>query len=110
MVGGSLGAAALNDAVPHALALMHEDERPVVIHQSGTRHADSLRANYAAAGVGAEVRDFIDDMAEVYAWCDMVVCRAGALTIAELAAAGVAACWCPIRTRWTTTRPAMRNF
>ncbi|BBP05774.1 UDP-N-acetylglucosamine--N-acetylmuramyl-(pentapeptide) pyrophosphoryl-undecaprenol N-acetylglucosamine transferase [Sulfuriferula plumbiphila] len=95
VVGGSLGAAALNDAVPRALALIPEAERPAVIHQSGTRHADSLRANYAAAGVAAEVRDYIADMAEVYAWCDIAVTRAGALTIAELAAAGVPAVLVP---------------
>lgn len=95
VVGGSLGAAALNDAVPRALALIPEAERPAVIHQSGTKHADSLRANYAAAGVIAEVRDYIADMAEVYAWCDIAVTRAGALTIAELAAAGVPAVLVP---------------
>ncbi len=95
VVGGSLGAAALNDAVPRALALIPAAERPAVIHQSGTRHADSLRAHYAAVGVIAEVRDYIADMAEVYAWCDIVVTRAGALTIAELAAAGVPAVLVP---------------
>ncbi len=95
VVGGSLGAAALNDAVPRALALIPEAERPAVIHQSGTRHADSLRAHYAAAGVIAEVRDYIADMAEVYAWCDIAITRAGALTIAELAAAGVPAILVP---------------
>ena len=95
VVGGSLGAAALNDAVPRALALIPAAERPAVIHQSGTRHADSLRAHYAAAGVIAEVRDYIADMAEVYAWCDIAVTRAGALTIAELAAAGVPAVLVP---------------
>ncbi len=95
VVGGSLGAAALNDAVPRALALIPAAERPAVIHQSGTRHADSLRAHYAAVGVIAEVRDYIADMAEVYAWCDIAVTRAGALTIAELAAAGVPAVLVP---------------
>ena len=95
VVGGSLGAAALNDAVPRALALIPQAERPAVIHQSGTKHADGLRAHYAAAGVIAEVRDYIADMAEVYAWCDIAVTRAGALTIAELAAAGVPAVLVP---------------
>lgn len=95
VVGGSLGAAALNDVVPRALALIPEAERPAVIHQSGARHADSLRANYAAAGVAAEVRDYIADMAEVYAWCDFAITRAGALTVAELAAAGVPAILVP---------------
>ncbi|MES2405872.1 MAG: undecaprenyldiphospho-muramoylpentapeptide beta-N-acetylglucosaminyltransferase [Pseudomonadota bacterium] len=95
VVGGSLGAAVLNDVVPRALALIPEAERPAVIHQSGTRHADGLRANYAVAGVVADVRDYIADMAEVYAWCDLAVTRAGALTIAELAAAGVPAVLVP---------------
>lgn len=95
IVGGSLGAAALNDVVPRALALIPEAERPAVIHQSGARHADRLRANYATAGVIAEVRDYIADMAEVYAWCDFAITRAGALTIAELAAAGVPAILVP---------------
>ena len=89
IVGGSLGAAALNDVVPRALALLPVAQRPEVIHQAGTRHADTLRASYAAAGVNADVRDFIADMAEVYGWCDLAITRAGALTVAELAAAGV---------------------
>jgi UDP-N-acetylglucosamine--N-acetylmuramyl-(pentapeptide) pyrophosphoryl-undecaprenol N-acetylglucosamine transferase len=89
VVGGSLGAAALNDTVPKALALIPEADRPEVIHQAGTKHMATLQANYAAAGVVADVRDFIADMAEVYAWCDLAITRAGALTIAELAAAGV---------------------
>lgn len=89
VVGGSLGAAALNEAVPRALALIPEAQRPEVIHQAGTRHVAALRDNYAAAGVDADVRDFIADMAEVYAWCDLAITRAGALTVAELAAAGV---------------------
>lgn len=95
VVGGSLGAAALNEIVPRALALIPAAERPEVIHQSGARHADTLRANYATAGVTAEVRDYIADMAEVYAWCDLAVTRAGALTVAELAAAGVPALLVP---------------
>ncbi|ARU30600.1 undecaprenyldiphospho-muramoylpentapeptide beta-N-acetylglucosaminyltransferase [Sulfuriferula sp. AH1] len=89
VVGGSLGAAALNDTVPKALALIPEAQRPEVIHQAGTRHVAALRDNYAAVGVDADVRDFIADMAEVYAWCDLAITRAGALTVAELAAAAV---------------------
>jgi UDP-N-acetylglucosamine--N-acetylmuramyl-(pentapeptide) pyrophosphoryl-undecaprenol N-acetylglucosamine transferase len=95
VVGGSLGAQALNDTVPQALALLAEAERPQVTHQSGTRHIDALRAAYARAGVAAELADFIDDMAARYAAADLVICRAGALTIAELAAAGVASLLVP---------------
>lgn len=89
VVGGSLGAAVLNEVIPQALQLMPEVLRPEVVHQAGARHADELRAHYARLGVVADVRDFIADMAQVYAWCDVAITRAGALTIAELAAAGV---------------------
>ncbi|HMM55560.1 MAG TPA: undecaprenyldiphospho-muramoylpentapeptide beta-N-acetylglucosaminyltransferase [Candidatus Desulfobacillus sp.] len=95
VVGGSLGAQALNETVPRALALLAEDERPRVTHQSGTRQIDALRAAYAAAGVAAELLPFIDDMAARYAAADLVICRAGALTVAELAAAGVASVLVP---------------
>jgi len=90
VVGGSLGAAALNEVVPQALALMPEAGRPRVIHQAGAKHIEQLKENYRKAGVEAECRAYIADMAEMYAWCDLVICRAGALTVAELAAAGVA--------------------
>ncbi len=89
IVGGSLGAAALNEVVPQALALIPEVQRPAVLHQAGTKHVETLRANYAAAGVNADVRDYIADMSAAYAWCDVAITRAGALTVAELAAAGV---------------------
>jgi len=95
VVGGSLGAAALNDAVPQALALMAEADRPEVIHQSGAKNLEKLSANYAAAGVAADARAFIDDMAQMYAWCDVIVCRAGALTLAEVTAAGVSSVLVP---------------
>lgn len=95
VVGGSLGAQALNDIVPRALALLAKDERPVVVHQSGLKHTEQLRANYEKAGVTAEVVAFIDDMAKRYGECDLVVCRAGALTVSELAAAGVASVLVP---------------
>lgn len=95
VVGGSLGAQALNDAVPRALTLIPADERPRVIHQSGAKQIDALRAAYAVAGVEAELLPFIDDMAARYAAADLVVCRAGALTVAELAAAGVASVLVP---------------
>jgi UDP-N-acetylglucosamine--N-acetylmuramyl-(pentapeptide) pyrophosphoryl-undecaprenol N-acetylglucosamine transferase len=95
VLGGSLGAAALNELVPKALALLPADERPRVTHQSGARHLDALRAQYAAAGVEASLVAFIDEMAQAYAEADLVICRAGATTVAELAAAGVAAILVP---------------
>jgi UDP-N-acetylglucosamine--N-acetylmuramyl-(pentapeptide) pyrophosphoryl-undecaprenol N-acetylglucosamine transferase len=95
VVGGSLGAAALNDAVPRALALLPADARPHVVHQSGAKHVEQLRTNYAAAGVQATLVPFIEDMAAAYADADLVVCRAGATTVAELAAAGAASVLVP---------------
>jgi UDP-N-acetylglucosamine--N-acetylmuramyl-(pentapeptide) pyrophosphoryl-undecaprenol N-acetylglucosamine transferase len=130
VVGGSLGAAALNDTVPKALALLPAHQRPHVMHQAGAKHMDALRANYAAAGLtpnatqhGArddlqdkggiaaqgseqkmtsegdarlvELVPFIDDIATAYAQADVVICRAGAMTIAEIAAVGVAALFVP---------------
>ena len=95
VVGGSLGAKALNDTVPAALAMIPADVRPVVTHQSGKRNIDALRAGYASAGVQAEVVDFIDDMAARYEQADIVICRAGAITVSELTAAGVASILVP---------------
>lgn len=95
VVGGSLGAKVLNDAVPAALAMIPEGERPVVTHQSGKKNIDALRAAYAQAGVNANVVDFIDDMAAEYANADLVICRAGAITVSELTAAGVASVLVP---------------
>ncbi|MBN2885336.1 MAG: undecaprenyldiphospho-muramoylpentapeptide beta-N-acetylglucosaminyltransferase [Chromatiaceae bacterium] len=89
VLGGSLGAQALNTTLAPALARLSADARPQVRHQAGERTLEEARAAYAAAGVEAEVSAFIEDMAEAYAWADLVVCRAGALTLAELAAAGV---------------------
>ena len=89
VVGGSLGAKALNDVVPRALALLPAANRPIVTHQSGAQHAEALKAAYAAAGVRASTPAFIDDMAAAYGEADLAVCRAGATTVAELAAAGV---------------------
>ncbi len=93
VVGGSLGAQALNEAVPRALALLAD--KPMVVHQSGEKHLDALRANYAAAGVQGELVAFIDDMARRYAEADLVICRAGAVTVAELSAAGMASVLVP---------------
>lgn len=95
VVGGSLGAQALNEAVPKALALIPRAERPSVVHQSGEKNVDALRAAYSAAGVEGELVAFIDDMAASYAAADLVICRAGALTVSELSAAGMASVLVP---------------
>jgi UDP-N-acetylglucosamine--N-acetylmuramyl-(pentapeptide) pyrophosphoryl-undecaprenol N-acetylglucosamine transferase len=95
VLGGSLGAQALNETVPQALAQLPGEQRPEVRHQSGTRHIDAARAAYQRAGVAAQVDAFVDDMAAAYAWADLVMCRAGALTIAELTAVGVGAILVP---------------
>lgn len=96
IIGGSLGARTLNEIVPLALAQLAEDRRPLVTHQSGAAHIDALRENYRRAGVVAELLPFIDDMAVCYAAADLVICRAGASTIAEIAAAGVASVLVPL--------------
>ena len=96
VVGGSLGAAALNQAVPAALGAVPQDKRPIVVHQSGERHLAAVRDAYARAGVIAECIAFIDDMAARYASADLVICRGGALTVAELAAAGLGAIVVPL--------------
>jgi UDP-N-acetylglucosamine--N-acetylmuramyl-(pentapeptide) pyrophosphoryl-undecaprenol N-acetylglucosamine transferase len=95
VVGGSLGAKALNETVPMALALLPAAERPYVLHQSGAKQIDELRANYAAAGVQAELTPFIDDTASAFAEADLVIARAGASTVTELAAVGAAALFVP---------------
>lgn len=95
VVGGSLGAAALNDVVPKALALLPQATRPTVRHQAGAKQIDQLRANYTAAGVAGDTVPFIDDMAAAYTDADLVICRAGAMTVSEVAAAGVAALFVP---------------
>jgi UDP-N-acetylglucosamine--N-acetylmuramyl-(pentapeptide) pyrophosphoryl-undecaprenol N-acetylglucosamine transferase len=95
VIGGSLGAQALNDAVPRGLALLPQGERPEVVHQAGDKHLAALTALYAESGVRAECVSFVKDMAAAYAWADLVICRAGALTVAELAAAGVASILVP---------------
>lgn len=95
VVGGSLGAQAINACVPQALALLPEESRPDVLHQSGNRHLETVQAAYRKAGIHAEIRPFLDDMAFFYAQSDVVICRAGALTVAELAAAGLASILIP---------------
>ena len=96
VVGGSLGAQVLNETVPQALALLPADGRPLVTHQSGARHLAAIEANYQRAGVTATLTPFITDMAAQYAASDLIICRAGASTIAELAAAGIASVLVPV--------------
>jgi UDP-N-acetylglucosamine--N-acetylmuramyl-(pentapeptide) pyrophosphoryl-undecaprenol N-acetylglucosamine transferase len=93
--GGSQGAAVLNRIVPKALAEIPADLRPTVMHQSGRGKADDVRQAYAALGIDADVREFLDDMAAAYSWADLAVTRSGALTVAELAATGLPAVLVP---------------
>jgi UDP-N-acetylglucosamine--N-acetylmuramyl-(pentapeptide) pyrophosphoryl-undecaprenol N-acetylglucosamine transferase len=93
VVGGSLGAQALNEVMPKTLSLLRA--KPLVVHQAGEKHLGTLKANYAAAGVQGELVAFIDDMARRYAEADLVICRAGAVTIAELSAGGMASILVP---------------
>lgn len=102
VVGGSLGARVLNDCMPAALALLPAHQRPQVTHQSGRQHIDALRQTYAQVGVEAEVVDFIDDMPRRYAQADLVICRAGAITVSELTAAGVASILVPLMVSTTS--------
>ena len=95
VIGGSLGASALNAAVPDAVRQLPADRQPVLHHQTGATDEASVRAAYAAAGIEARVETFIEDMATAYAWADLVICRSGALTIAELAVVGVASVLVP---------------
>ena len=95
VVGGSLGARALNEIVPQALALIPAEQRPEVIHQSGATQIDAMRSNYEAAGVQATLTPFIDDTAAAFADADLIVCRAGASTVTEIAAVGAAAVYVP---------------
>ena len=95
VVGGSLGAQALNDIVPKALALLPEASRPVVVHQSGAKQIEALKANYAQAGVKAELTPFIQDTAQAFADADVIICRSGASTVTEIAAVGAAAIYVP---------------
>ena len=95
VLGGSLGAKALNEIVPQALGLLPLAERPIVLHQAGRQHIDAVRAAYASAGVEARCEAFIEDVATELATADLVICRAGATTLAELAAVGVGAVLIP---------------
>ena len=95
VMGGSLGAVALNELVPAAFAELPLAQRPEIRHQAGRKHAEKAAAVYANLGVQAEILPFIDDMAAVYDWADLVICRSGALTVSEIAAAGVASILIP---------------
>jgi UDP-N-acetylglucosamine--N-acetylmuramyl-(pentapeptide) pyrophosphoryl-undecaprenol N-acetylglucosamine transferase len=95
ILGGSQGALALNQFVPAALALLPADKRPVVRHQAGQNTLDQARAAYDAHSVQVELTPYIEDMAGAYGWADLVICRSGALTVAELSAAGLAAIFVP---------------
>jgi UDP-N-acetylglucosamine--N-acetylmuramyl-(pentapeptide) pyrophosphoryl-undecaprenol N-acetylglucosamine transferase len=95
VVGGSLGAVKLNEIIPQALAGIDGSQRPEVIHQTGLKNIDATRAFYQQAGVEAKIEAFIDDMPAAYQWADLVICRAGAMTVFELAAAGVASILVP---------------
>jgi len=95
VLGGSLGAQVLNEIVPQAVKMIAPDRRPAIWHQAGARNIEVAHSIYKETGVSANVVPFIDDMAQAYQWADVVLCRAGALTIAELAAAGVASILVP---------------
>lgn len=98
VLGGSLGAKAINELVPQALAKLPVMQRPQVRHQSGKNHVEATIASYMQHQVNAKVDAFVDDMAGAYAWADIVICRAGALTVSELMAAGAAALLIPLPT------------
>jgi len=95
VIGGSLGAQVFNETLPRALAILPTDQRPEVVHQCGAHNLKATQTAYATVGVQAEVVSFINDMGARYAWADVVICRAGAITVAELAAAGVPAILVP---------------
>ena len=95
VIGGSLGAAALNRILPDAIACLDRDHRPAVLHQCGEKHLQTCQQNYHQSGVEAELVSFIEDMSEAYARADLVVCRAGAITVSELTAVGLASILIP---------------
>ena len=102
VVGGSLGARVLNDTVPAALALIAPGQRPLVTHQTGNAHLYDVRSAYEEAGVQAELLPFIEDMAARLAGCDLMLCRAGAITVSELCAAGVPSLLVPLIVKTTS--------
>jgi len=110
VVGGSLGAQVLNEILPLALARIDPARRPGVVHQCGAQHLEATRAAYARAGVAAEVVPFIDDMAARYAAADLAICRAGAITVTELTAAGVPAVLVPFVVKTTAHQRSNAEF
>ena len=110
VIGGSLGAQVLNENVPRALAMVSSDLRARVVHQCGAKHIESVRALYREVGVDAEVIAFIDKMPDRYATADVVVCRAGAITVSEIAAAGVASVLVPLVVSTTSHQRANAEF
>ena len=110
VIGGSLGSQVLNETLPAALALLPAQDRPNVVHQCGAAHGQAARGGYARAGVAAEVMPFIDDMARRYAQADLVLCRAGAITVTELAACGVASVLVPLVVSTTTHQRTNAQF
>jgi UDP-N-acetylglucosamine--N-acetylmuramyl-(pentapeptide) pyrophosphoryl-undecaprenol N-acetylglucosamine transferase len=110
VIGGSLGAQVLNEMVPQALARIPSGRRPMVVHQSGAKHLDAVRAAYANAGVAADIVPFIDDIAARYAAADMVIARAGAITVTEFAAAGVPSVLIPFVARTTSHQQTNAEF
>lgn len=110
IIGGSLGAAAINQLVPKALALLPEGERPEVYHQAGEKNFDETVKAYAAVGITAQIKPFIKEMDQAYGWADIVLCRAGALTVAELCAAGVGAILVPFPFAVDDHQTANANF
>jgi UDP-N-acetylglucosamine--N-acetylmuramyl-(pentapeptide) pyrophosphoryl-undecaprenol N-acetylglucosamine transferase len=95
VLGGSLGAQALNSVIPEVLALLSQDEKPEVLHQTGEKHFEETKKLYESSNLRVDIKPFIEDMAAAYAWADMVICRAGALTVAELCSAGLGAVFVP---------------
>lgn len=110
VVGGSLGSQVLNQTLPAALAAMTPAQRPRVVHQCGAAHVETTRAAYQAAGVQADVIPFIDDMAARYEAADVVLCRAGAITVSELCVAGVPAILVPLVVKTTAHQRANAEF
>jgi UDP-N-acetylglucosamine--N-acetylmuramyl-(pentapeptide) pyrophosphoryl-undecaprenol N-acetylglucosamine transferase len=110
LVGGSLGAKVLNETLPAALKLIPADERPRVTHQTGEKNWAAVQADYAARGIEAEVLPFIDDMPRRLADCDLIVCRAGAITVSELCAAGVASVLVPLVISTTSHQRDNANY
>lgn len=110
VLGGSLGAKALNELVPQALAEMDVEIRPDVWHQTGDKHFEETKTLYESMGVKANLVPFVKDMSEVYSWADMVICRAGALTVAELCAAGLGAIFVPFPYAVDDHQTANANF